>query len=229
MAGPYPSESRVLVVEGQDEKHVILHLCDRHPDFRVERAPGHSYGTLRYLAAPPFRVSDIGDGVSTLIKTMGTGIKAPGREVIGFVMDANGDLTQRWGEITMAFKTAKVDVELPTLPNPTGTIIEADERWPRIGVWLMPDNESEGELEDFVMKMIPHGDIVWPFAQSYIGGIPESQRKFGSSKTAKAQFYSWLATRREPVRMGAAIGAGDLEPVGVHCDGLFRWLIDLFR
>ena len=49
---------------------------------------------------------------------------------------------------------------------------------PSIGVWLMPDNQSTGELEDFVAQMIPPGDPVWPRSEYYIEGIPEPDRKF---------------------------------------------------
>ena len=48
---------------------------------------------------------------------------------------------------------------LPDKPEPSGTIIEGRLR---IGIWLMPDNSSIGELEDFVGSMIPCGDPVWP-------------------------------------------------------------------
>ena len=60
--------------------------------------------------------------------------------------------------------------ELPDQPEPSGTIIEGRLR---IGIWLMPDNRSTGELEDFVGSMIPSGDPVWPLSEAYIDGIPE--------------------------------------------------------
>ena len=38
----------------------------------------------------------------------------------------------------------------------------------------MPDNKSNGELEDFVIKMKPTDDAIWPRAQTYINRIPTS-------------------------------------------------------
>ena len=82
---------------------------------------------------------------------------------------------------------------------------------PRVGIWLMPDNQSLGELEDFVAQMIPDNDPVWPLSQDYISRIPEEHREFAENKTSTAEVYAWLATREDPRQMGAAIGARDLE------------------
>ena len=58
---------------------------------------------------------------------------------------------------------------------------------PRVGIWLMPDNASTGELEDFVMQLIPEDDSVWPLSKQYIGEIPQADRKFREDKTRRAE------------------------------------------
>ena len=68
-----------------------------------------------------------------------------------------------------------------TIIESTGMILDAPLR---IGIWLMPDNRSTGELEDFVGSMIPSADPVWPRAEAFIDGIPPSDRKFAPSKTS---------------------------------------------
>ena len=120
-------------------------------------------------------------------------------------MDANSDLQSRWDEVIDRLE--EVGIQPPNNPDPTGTIISGT---PRIGIWLMPNNRSTGELEDFVQKMIPVEDPVWPMSEEYIQGIPNPDRKFRDSKILKAKLYAWLATRKNPGRMGAAIGARDL-------------------
>ena len=101
----------------------------------------------------------------------------------------------------------KAGVGVPSAIHPDGTIIEEnlEEGLPRIGVWLWPDNESPGELENFVASMIPGADSVWPLAQDYIARIPEGDRKFASGKVLRAEVYAWLAARKEPRQMGSAI------------------------
>lgn len=93
----------------------------------------------------------------------------------------------------------------------------------------MPDNETPGELEEFVSRMIPEDDPVWPRSQAYINGIPVSDRRFSSGKTLRAQIHSWLAAREEPRKMGAAIGARDLNVDTPDAGRLVDWLRRLFR
>ena len=92
----------------------------------------------------------------------------------------------------------------------------------------MPDNSSSGELEDFVIEMLKDDDPVWPLAQSYIDNIPENDRKFKSTKSDKAKLYAWLATRKKPSRMGAAIGARDLNTQTQLNSSFVAWLSKLF-
>ncbi len=92
----------------------------------------------------------------------------------------------------------------------------------------MPDNESNGELEDFVAQMIPSRDPVWPLSQRYIDGIPQAAQKFTDDKAAKAQLYAWLAARRHPRLMGWAVRDEDLAVNGELCERFVAWLIRLF-
>ena len=92
----------------------------------------------------------------------------------------------------------------------------------------MPNNEAPGELEDFVAGMIPDNDPVWPRSQAYVDGIPVTDRKFSDGKKLRAQVHSWLATREAPRKMGAAIGAKDLNVGAPDAVGLIDWLRRLF-
>ena len=92
----------------------------------------------------------------------------------------------------------------------------------------MPDNGSSGELEDFIMRMIPADDPVWPRVKCYIDGIPEAEREFKLQKTQRARIHAWLAARKEPRKMGAAIGAGDLDTAAPIATDLIAWLRRLF-
>ena len=93
----------------------------------------------------------------------------------------------------------------------------------------MPDNMSPGELEDFVKVMIPcEQDPVWPLAACFIESIPVKDRKFAENKVDKAKVYAWLATRKDPPRMGSAVSAGDLD-LGAELPTAFvGWLRKLF-
>ena len=195
---------RVLLVEGQDDKHVVLQLY------------------LRSDAIPSFDIQDKG-GIDELLKSIGPEIKAPGRKTLGILVDANDNPESRWEAIRRRLQ--EQGFQPPASPNPTGTILF--ERL-RIGIWLWPDNERPGELEDFVEAMIPQDDSVWPRSQAYIDDIPKSVRRFREKKALKAKLYAWLATRKTPQRMGMAIQAQELDIDGALAMRFADWLRQLF-
>ena len=195
---------KVLLVEGQDDKHVVLHLL----------------GQASSMSS--FDVQDKGN-IDELLKAIEPEVRAPGRAAVGIVADANDDLDARWAAISNRLQEA--EIEVPKAPCPTGTIISGA---PRVGVWLMPDNRKPGELEDFVQEMIPNGDPAWPLAQRYVRDIPEGARKFPPGKERKAKPHAWLATRETPGRMGSAIRRGDLNTDGALCKGILAWIEQLF-
>lgn len=199
-----PSPNRVLLVEGQDDKHVVHHLCSRS-----ERMPS-------------FDIVDK-DGIPNLLRSIGPEIKVPGRRAVGILVDANDDLEARWSAVGDRLQIQHF--QPPAKPDPTGTVISGR---PRIGIWIWPDNECPGELENFVETMIPPRDPVWPLSQVYVDGIPESDRRFSPNKTLKTKLYAWLATRKNPRRMGAAIGAGELDVDGPLATKFADWLRRLF-
>ncbi len=150
--------------------------------------------------------------------------------VVGILVDANDHIDQRWEQLTAKLKEAAI--ELPQHPEPNGTILpglpDGVPRRPRVGVWLMPDNHSAGELEDFVEDMIPENDPAWLCASGYIKCIPEEQRSFKKGKSLRAQIHAWLATREIPGRIGAAISAGDLQTDGALAQRFIGWLDRLY-
>ena len=200
---------RVLLVEGPDDKHVVMHIRQRSG------------------ATPQIDVLDK-DGIDNLLGSIDEEIDVEGREAVGIVVDANDSPANRWRAVRD--RLARVGLDAPAAPNPAGTIIEGDlaEDRPRVGVWLMPNNVSPGELEDFVAAMIPERDPVWPLSRAYIGGIPEEHRKFAPQKTRRAEVHAWLAAREEPRWMGQAIGARDLDTGVETCRTFTDWLRRLF-
>lgn len=200
--------ARVLLVEGESDLHVVHHLCRRQDE-----------------PMPSFRIEDKGT-LGQVLDAIGPELKVSGRKALGVLVDANDSLADRWRDLSSRCRAENID--LPPQPITTGTILETVEGRPRIGIWLMPDNESPGELEDFVQRMIPTDDPVWPRSEDYVDRIPVPDRRFRPGKLLRAKLYAWLATRENPGRMGAAIGAGDLRVDGVLGSAFAMWLRSLF-
>ena len=197
--------ARVLLVEGPDDLHVVGHICTLDAsDFSFDIIPKNNWEKLR-------------DSISVEIKV-------PGRQVVGILVDADDNPAGRWDSIKNQLGRAGAEVE--ELAFSQGLIVK---QTPKVGVWLMPDNEQPGELEDFVIQMVPDGDAIWPRARSYIDGIPKGDRLFTEGKKQRAQLYAWLATREEPRQMGLAIKALDLEIDGPLCQRFVDWLKQLFH
>ncbi len=173
------------MVEGPDDLHVVLHLY------------------LRTHGEPEFHVQDKG-GVDPLLASIPGEVKVDGRRALGIVLDADESISDRWADVASGLEEAGI-TGVPDGPEPGGVCIEGNTRLPRVGIWVMPDNTSSGELEDFVSRMVPDGDPVWPRSESYIEGIPADIRKFSDRKVQRATVYAWAATRQQPGRMGAAI------------------------
>lgn len=199
------NEPRLLLVEGPNDKHVVWQICNRHP------------------ALPDFYIHDR-NGVNAVLDSIGSELIVPGRQALGILVDSDDSLQSRWDEIT--YQLRDEGITPPSSPSLDGTII--DDGNPRVGVWLMPNNQAPGELEDFVSQMIPDGDPVWPLAQQYIAGIPPFARKFAAGKTLRAQLHSWLAAREDPRQIGLAIRARDLAIDGELCQKFVAWLTRLF-
>lgn len=198
------STSQVLLVEGADDRWVVERLYER-------------------LGRP--RSFDIlqADGIDKLVYRIGTEVLTQGREVLGVVVDADNDIEARWERIKLQFKS--VGIELPAKRRNQGVIISSD---PRIGVWLMPDNNSSGQLEDFVQSMIPYNDQVRPLADSFVDSIPLELREFSPNKIVRAKLYAWLSTRKEPGPMSRAIQAKYLDIDSELAQSFLSFLIELF-
>lgn len=204
---------RLLLVEGGDDEHVVRHLCRFHQErLRADDQPD----------MPCFAISDK-RGFPNLKAAISPEIKAPGRIALGILVDADDNVDARWQAVLHQLRQAAVDP--PARAAAAGTVVEGT---PRVGIWLMPDNGTAGELEDFIQRLLPTGDPVWALAQRYIDQIPEAHRKFATGKILRAQIHAWLATRKEPRKMGVAIGAGDLNATSLLAGQFVDWLRRLF-
>lgn len=206
--------SHVLLVEGKDETHVIRHLL------------------LRNDQKPNFCMLDK-QGIENLLDDIALEVTLSDRKTVGIVVDADDNPNDRWRSVMNRLKDVALaeKMKLPKKPKPRGVIIDSRPavRIPRIGIWMMPDNQSEGQLEDFIADMIPDDDPVWPQSVAYIKGIRKKDRKFKSNKKLRAKVNAWLATREEPRPMGLAIKAQDLNVDGDNCRDFLAWLYRLFH
>lgn len=202
---------KILLVEGIDDEHVIKHLCGKRGVGKLDE------------------IKPQGD-VTRLLENFPVRLKESDVEALGVIIDADTNLAARWQSLRDRLTKAGYQ-NVPDLPIPTGTILNApaDSLLPRVGVWIMPDNQTRGILEDFLRFLVPAGSHLFEHVESSVAGIPEGERRFTQLAEPKAIIHTWLAWQKEPGKpLGTAITAEFLDPTVAQVDVLVGWLQRLF-
>ena len=120
--------------------------------------------------------------------------------------------------------------ELPT-KMPTEGLIAENEDEKRFGLWIMPDNTSEGTLETFLRFLIPENSPpLWELAT----GTVTAARTLGAScrecHINKANLYTWLAWQDPPGQSGGrALPQKILDPRSRNSAVFVKWFRDLYQ
>jgi hypothetical protein len=203
---------RTLLVEGPDDEHVLKHICGNR-------------GILHLDAVTPL------GSVDSLLESVPVRLKASeDGDIVGVVIDADTDLAARWQSLTARLRRAGY-VAVPGNPAVDGTIIEPPDGTllPRVGIWVMPDNQTTGILEDFLRFLVPSGSALFGHVTASVAAIPEGERRFSQLAEPKALIHTWLAWQEDPGKpMGIAITARYLDPHVAQADALVSWLKRLF-
>lgn len=202
----------ILLVEGDDDEHVLKHICGNRGVPHLDEVHTHG-GVQALLESIPVRLRLSQDG-----------------DIVGVVIDADTDVNARWRSLRDRLITVGYQ-DVPADPTPDGTILDPPLRTllPRVGIWIMPDNRTNGILEDFLRFLVPQEGILFQHVQSSVATIPEADRRFTALAEPKAIIHTWLAWQEEPGKpLGTAITARFLDPNVPQVDVLVSWLNRLF-
>ncbi len=208
------ANGKILLVEGTDDEHVLKHICGNRdiPHLDEVKSCGNDIKLIENLEVR-LKVSEEGD-------------------VIGVVIDADTNIADRWKSIRNRITDADVGYQnVPSQPDPDGTILDppAGTLLPRLGVWIMPNNQISGILEDFLRFLVPQPNILFDHAKASVAAIPEGERRFKQLAEPKAVIHTWLAWQEESgFPFGKAITARFLDPNVPEVDVLAAWLKRLF-
>jgi len=199
-----------MVVEGSDDEHVMYALLMAHnvpKTFTVEKA----------------------GSVEKLLESIPTRLKASDLERFAVVLDADEDIQSRWDSLKHSLISSGC-VGIPDSPAPKGTIGQV-EGGPKVGAWIMPDNNLPGMLESFLSFLVPKHDKLLPHVDAFIEGIPPEIRRCPECRAPKARIHTWLAQQEEPGKpLGQAITAtyldAQLEVVRPFLDWVRAILVD---
>ncbi len=202
-------KNKQLLVEGNDDKHVISILCEE------------------YTLPETFEITDC-KGIDNLKVSLSVRLKQSSDfDTIGMVIDADTDLTRRWQSICSVLTGYGYSVP-DTIPS-EGLILRG---YPKtVGVWIMPDNHSPGMLEDFIRLLVPSGDDLVLIAESTLDSI--ETRKLNRYSLpyyrSKALIHTWLAWQKIPgTPLGLSIKKKYLNSDTKQCSLFIDWLKALF-
>ena len=202
-----------LLVEGNDDQHVVWALCKKHN------------------VPETFDVIDC-ESVENVLKSLEVRLRlADNNSRIGVVMDADTSLKSRWDSFVSILKrTGKYDCETLTLPQ-DGLVLEPiDNTYPKVGIWLMPDNNQNGMLEDFMMALAKPDDTLMKKSEDVLTGLEtEGIQKYKPVHRSKAKIHTYLAWQDVPGRpMGQAITTNILNSDSDMAVMFADWLKELF-
>lgn len=198
-----------LLVEGNDDQHVIWALCEQ---FKINKT---------------FDVIDC-EGIEKLIDQIPVRFKQSNVDTIGVIIDADSDLLLRWNRLKQLFKAQGF-----VLPDdlPKNGLIISDSGKITIGIWIMPDNNLDGMLEDFIAFLVPADDKLLPIIKENLDEIESKElNKYKPIHKSKAIIHSWLSVQETPgTPLGLSITKRYLSTDDDICLNLINWMKDLFK
>lgn len=214
--------NQILLVEGNNDKHIIYALCELH---QVKKS---------FEVKLPKEMEGKANGKGILLELFAAQIKTD-KEVIGVVIDADDNVQSSWDQIINRIAGVSQDNDLGYMfiesPQPNGTIWESPVSGsPKLGVWIMPNNSLPGMMEDFMRFLISEGDKLGEYADEVLNTLEKRRLNRYGAHRSKAFIHSWLAWQKTPgMPMGQAITANVLDaqsPIAVRFIG---WLNQLFN
>jgi hypothetical protein len=177
--------NKKLLVEGNDDQHVIWALCEK---FKINEA---------------FDVIDC-EGIEKLFDQIPVRLKQSNIDTIGIIIDADSDLQLRWNHLKQLLNAQ--GFVLPEILPESGLILSELGRI-TIGVWIMPNNNLNGMLEDFINFLVPPDDALFPIINENLNEIERKQlNKYKLIHKSKAIVHSWLSVQEDPgTPMGLSI------------------------
>lgn len=204
----YGPADKVLLVEGEDDQHLFWNLLEFH---------GYQSGV---------RVTDC-KGFPNLCKELRVRLRNRNDRALAVVVDADTEFQNRWQSLRDLLERAGYP-NVPTSLSAQGALLAAED-WPTVGIWIMPDNLSEGMMEDFARLLVPPNDPLWKRATDAVEAIPQAERRFGSH-VAKARIHTWLAWQETPGEpIGKAIKTRSLQGQAEPAKQLVAWVAALFQ
>lgn len=192
------NSSHVLIVEAEGDRGFFEQVCKSlqlNPDIKVSRPKDYQIDYENILR----------DGKQGALKLLDNLLpelldnEAPTKR-LAIIIDADYESEQGLGcqkTIEQVCERVKAFGFFPEQNQTFGLSFKHRDGVAEFGLWVLPNNQKEGELEDFIKECIANDEQLWfRHAVEVIDGVPNP--KFGSNDRIKAQVNTWLAWQKPP-------------------------------
>jgi hypothetical protein len=207
-----------LLVEGDDDKRVIPQLIE---------ANGVRWGERRdeWIV----EIEAVG-GIDELLRpgSIRTELGQRNLQRLGILLDADDDPRDCWERVRK--ECLEAFPGFPESPQPEGTIVQ-DAEGKKLGIWLMPDNQSRGMLETFLAYLVPNelGEL-WAYAQEVLVEARNRGARYRDKHRDKATIYTWLAWQKTPgCQLHQAVLQRILDPRSPLAQPFVAWFRRLYE
>jgi hypothetical protein len=159
-------------------------------------------------------------------------LKESGLKTLGIVVDGDNAWKEKWESIRDFCR--KCNAQTPQNCPPAGLIVDRiigeSGVEARFGAWIMPNNQSDGMLENFCHAMIPAGnEKILDHAVGCVRKAKELGAPYNPIHHNKALMHTWLAWQDPPgERMGRAIANKILNPNAESAKSFVTWFRKLY-
>lgn len=204
-----------LLVEGNNDKHVVYALAES------------------YKLPENFDVVDC-DGIENVYRQLAMRLTNPSTvRAIGIVVDADNDVCSKIEKFLCVLSPCHAYEKKSIKQTVEGIVLEPIvETYPKVGLWVMPNNQDTGMLENFVMNMANEEDKqLLEKADEVLDELKKKGlQRFKEVQRPKAKVHTFLAWQKTPgIPMGQAITSRALDVNSEIPAKFVEWLKRLFQ
>ena len=173
---------------------------------------------------------EVGKSVDEILATgyLSAEIKAHRVTALGVVLDADDAPQGRYQRIQQLCNPL-----FPSLPAdlPREGMVADNTDGKRLGLWIMPDNKSDGDLETFLKFLVPSNqDPLWSMACSSVAQARAAGAACRERQISKSNLYTWLAWQDPPGQSpGPALTKKILDPNSTSAELFVSWFRRLYQ
>lgn len=230
MAKSKNSYANLLLVEGATEKRAIPELVEANGinwEVKWEKETNNN----KFIVY----IDDLG-GVDRKKQVKSAEISnelnVASRQALGLIIDADESCFNRWQSIRNACINFIPDLpeEIPTQGLIHNTV-KKNGKPVKFGVWIMPDNKTEGMLETFLAYLVKdESEALWQYSKKVVSKAKNKGANYKPAHIDKANIHTWLAWQDEPGnQLHIAVKKKILNPQHPKAQVFISWFKTLYN